>query len=308
MSFAPTINSAVYAHDRTLTLPDGRTVGYAVYGDPEGRPILALHGTPACRLMYAVADAAARRHNLCLYAVERPGYALSAPLPPGQTLSVIGYTEELRAVAAVLGLDRFGLMGISGGGPYAAAAAAVFGDRATVLALISPLGPIADLPADVTLTASQRWFFREVPRWPWVQAAGAAGFRLLFRAAPAFTAWLFRLSAGRSDRALLRDPNARLALRAITAEALRQGSAQAPADHRAFADAWAGDLDRITAPAMLWIGNDDHIVPMPAAHALARMIPGCKLIELPATGHFWVLANAEAVCAEMARRLGEAPN
>ncbi len=298
-----TITPAVYDHDRTLTLPDGRTVGYAVYGDPNGHPILAIHGTPASRLMYAVADVAARHHGLCLIAPDRPGYGLSAPLPKGHTITVTGYAEELRAIAAALGLDRFGLMGISGGGAYAAAAAAALGARITVLALISPLGPIADLPPDVTLAASQRWFFRTVPRWPAVQAAGAGGFRLLFRAAPAFTAWLFRMSVGKGDRTLLRDRNARLALRAITAEALRQGSAQAPADHRAFAEPWADDLDRITAPATLWIGTDDHIVPMPAAHALARMIPGCKLIELPATGHFWVLANADAVCAEIAARL-----
>ena len=35
---------------RTLETPDRRTLAFAVWGDPEG-PILALHGTPGCRLV-----------------------------------------------------------------------------------------------------------------------------------------------------------------------------------------------------------------------------------------------------------------
>ena len=35
---------------RTLELPDGRTLAYATWGDPDGFPVLSLHGTPGCRL------------------------------------------------------------------------------------------------------------------------------------------------------------------------------------------------------------------------------------------------------------------
>ena len=67
--------------DHTLQLADGRRLGWAEYGDPSGRPVLAFHGTPACRLLYAPADQPAASKGLRLVAPDRPGYGLSAPKP-----------------------------------------------------------------------------------------------------------------------------------------------------------------------------------------------------------------------------------
>jgi pimeloyl-ACP methyl ester carboxylesterase len=36
--------------DNILRLSDGRRLGYAEYGDPEGEPIMLFHGTPGSRL------------------------------------------------------------------------------------------------------------------------------------------------------------------------------------------------------------------------------------------------------------------
>ena len=40
-----TLNDAL-----TVMLKDGRQLGYAEYGDPEGKPILFFHGFPGSRL------------------------------------------------------------------------------------------------------------------------------------------------------------------------------------------------------------------------------------------------------------------
>ena len=58
-------------------LPDGRRVGYADYGDPDGFPVFALHGTPGSRTMFRLADASAALKGLRLIAPDRPGYGLS---------------------------------------------------------------------------------------------------------------------------------------------------------------------------------------------------------------------------------------
>ena len=34
-----------------LSLPDGRRLGYAEYGDPNGKPVMLFHGNPNSRLL-----------------------------------------------------------------------------------------------------------------------------------------------------------------------------------------------------------------------------------------------------------------
>ena len=102
-------------------LPDGRRVACAEYGDPGGLPVLALHGTPGSRLMFALADRAARERCIRLIAPERPGYGLS---DYRHSESLAHIAEDLSAVADAYELGRFAVIGVSGGGPYAVAAAA----------------------------------------------------------------------------------------------------------------------------------------------------------------------------------------
>ena len=131
----------------TLDLPSGQRLGFARYGFPGGTPLIAFHGAPACRLMFASADEPARRLGLEIIAPDRPGYGLS-PLDADPTLE--SRTDQNVALVDALGLDRFAVIGVSGGAPYAVALAARLGSRVTNLALVSPMGPIAECLAEVT--------------------------------------------------------------------------------------------------------------------------------------------------------------
>ena len=143
-----------------------------------GLPVLALHGTPGSRLMFALADRAARMRGIRLIAPERPGYGLS-DYRPSETLAHIA--EDLSAVADAYGLDRFAIIGVSGGAPFAVAAAASMPDRISLLALVCPVGELAD--GQLRLSRFQRFLFRRLARRPWAT-------RLFFR----------RLRAWCSDR------------------------------------------------------------------------------------------------------------
>ena len=62
-----------------IRLKDGRALGYAEYGDPQGKPVLHFHGTPSCRLegsRPAIGDIAKRLHAR-LILPDRPGFGLS---------------------------------------------------------------------------------------------------------------------------------------------------------------------------------------------------------------------------------------
>ena len=77
-----------------------------------------------------------------LIAIDRPGMGLSS-FQPGRAL--VDWPDDVVEVAASLGLDRFAVLGISGGGPYAAVCAWKLADRLTNAGIVSSLAPF-DVP------------------------------------------------------------------------------------------------------------------------------------------------------------------
>lgn len=144
-----------------MRLPDGRHLGYAEYGDPAGLAIIGFHGTPGSRLMFQLADSAARELGLRLLAPERPGFGIST-YQKNRTLA--SYAADIAAFADRLGIKRFAVAGISGGGPYAAACAALLPERVTALALVSPVGPMAGAEKPKSIGKGHFFAFRISPR------------------------------------------------------------------------------------------------------------------------------------------------
>ena len=73
-------------------LADGRAIGVATFGAPDGRPVVALHGMPGSRLMFAAVDAAAARQGVRIIALDRPGYGVADPHPGG---TLLGYASDV---------------------------------------------------------------------------------------------------------------------------------------------------------------------------------------------------------------------
>ena len=111
---------------RLCELPDGRRLAYAQWGDLLGMPVFYCHGFPGSRLEAHLGDAAARRLGIRLIAPDRPGFGEST-LQPHRRLS--DWPDDLIALADSLELDRFHLLGVSGGGPYALACGQLIGAR-----------------------------------------------------------------------------------------------------------------------------------------------------------------------------------
>ncbi|MEM8931047.1 MAG: alpha/beta hydrolase, partial [Acidobacteriota bacterium] len=122
--------------DLSMHLPDGRRLGYVELGDADGLPLIFFHGTPGSRKMFDADELMARIPGLRLILPERPGYGLSDP-QPDRTL--LDWPQDVAALADQLGLDRFAVGGISGGGPHALACAHRQSDRLThTIVLASP--------------------------------------------------------------------------------------------------------------------------------------------------------------------------
>lgn len=294
-----------------LQLKDGRVFGLTRYGDPSGIPVLALHGAPASRLMFEVADPIARMRGLQLICPDRPGYGLS---PADHWPTLAQRAEQLEAIAQHLGLDRMAVCAVSGGAPYAVALAARLGHRITALALVSPMGPIADMyaalgeeedDAGVHASRAKRWFFMELPKQRRALRAVAAVAARGFNVSPKLSARLFARLLSPADTATLRQPHVEASLIKMTREALRQGVAGGLADLEIFARPWGVDFGAICAPCLIWQGTDDRIVPVEATLWLSAQLPYCSVERIEGAGHFWIYDHIDTVLAQLARTASE---
>ena len=125
---------------RTLETRDGRTLAYAIWGDPTGFPVLSLHGTPGCRFNRWPTEEVYAELGVCWVTHDRAGYGRS---DRHHGRDVADGAADVAALADELGFDRFGVSGGSGGGPHVLACAALLPERvlrATCIVGITPLG------------------------------------------------------------------------------------------------------------------------------------------------------------------------
>lgn len=291
-------------HARIVRLASGRRFCIAEFGDPDGIPVLAMHGAPACRLMFDVTDSHARSLGLRIVAFDRPGYGHS-PLDYGATLQ--SRTEATVELVDALGLDRFAVIGVSGGGPYAVALAARLGDRISALGLVSPLGPIEELHSrhasvaavhndeQPRLSLGHRTFFLDMPHHSWLLRINAEIAMRSFRAAPYFFAHSFAHLLPASDRAIVAEPSVERSIIDMTLEATNPGIGGGIADLQIYSQPWNVDFAAVAAPTVVWQGLDDVIVPACAALALGKLIPGARVNRIAGAGHFWVYNQVSTV-------------
>jgi pimeloyl-ACP methyl ester carboxylesterase len=97
--------------DATITLADGRILAHCEWGEPTGSPVLLAHGPPGSRLLCPDEDATVGA-GVRLLTVDRPGYGCSDARPDP---SLLGWADDVQALADQLGLDRFAVVGFSAG-------------------------------------------------------------------------------------------------------------------------------------------------------------------------------------------------
>ena len=98
--------------DKTITLIDGRILGYAEYGDSLGFPIFYFHGGQESRLSSKFMDSAALRLNIRLISPDRPGIGISTFQANRR---FIDWGNDISQLADSLGLSKYSVFGLSGG-------------------------------------------------------------------------------------------------------------------------------------------------------------------------------------------------
>ena len=264
----------------SVRLGDGRAVGYAQYGTPDGAVVVNAHGGLACRLDVAAADGAARAAGVRLISLDRPGIGGSDP-QPGRTL--LDWTRDVADMLDQLGVERFSAMGWSMGGQYAAALAWALPQRVKRVAIVAGALPLTEPGVFGQLPAFDRAYTRLSQRTPWLLKPSFSAMALAVRTAPALYGRFAAGQLGAADAAVLRDEGYDEFAR-MTAEALRRPSGVVE-DYRAWIRPWGFTPEQIAIPVDVWGGQQDELVKPAWPRELARRIPGATLHERPG-GHF----------------------
>ncbi|GAA2139989.1 alpha/beta hydrolase [Kitasatospora kazusensis] len=266
----------------------GRVLAVDSLGDPQGRPVFLLHGTPGSRLGPVPRSTVLYRLGVQLISFDRPGYGDSTRLP-GRRVSAAA--ADVTTIADALGLDHFAVLGRSGGGPHALACAALLPDRVVrVATLVSPAPRDADdLDWYSGMTPSNVREYSEVERG---LRHFADAFQLRsqqIRADPVTLIKDLVPELPPTDRTLVSDSGIRRMLLSTYREAFRYGADGWIDDVLAFTSDWGFKVEDITVQVRLWHGADDQFSPVDHSRWLADHIPGAELYLEPGAAHFGAL-------------------
>ena len=270
---------------RVTGLPDGRDLGWLEMGDPQGTPIFAFHGTPGSRYEIAMDEVPISEAGLRLISVDRPGYGLSS-FQRGRRL--VHWPRDVAYLADHIGVDKFAVIGHSGGGPYSAVCAALLAERVTSAAIVSGVAPLADQKALESMKRSDQMQMGLSRRRSRVMRVAFNLQMGVFRQWPSWTLDMMTKQFSPVDVEILTRPKVR-AVMELEAQRLSRTTGHAVAqDLELFTADWGFDLGAIEVPVHVWQGDADHSVPPAHARLLHEAIPGSVLHEMPGAGHFFI--------------------
>jgi len=284
-----------------VRLRDGRRIGFAEFGPSTGRPLLWFHGTPGARRQIApVARTLAREQGIRIVSVERPGIGDSTPHAYSE---LIEFAKDIEHLCDALGIDRYAVAGLSGGGPYALACAHEMPDRVTVVAVLGGVAPAVG--PDAAKGGANGLFrtFSPLLKRTWGPLGGAM--RGLIRVLEPWAdsaVGLFALTMPPGDQRIFTEP----AIRRMFQEDLILGSRSNMhalwLDTLLFGRAWGFALEDVRVPAILRYGDADIIVPSDHGRHLAERLPDAELTIHPGEGHVGALGASREIFEAIQRR------
>jgi pimeloyl-ACP methyl ester carboxylesterase len=274
--------------DSSLTLSSGLRLCYAEFGDPEGVPTFYFHGWPCSRLHAWTMHEAALKQGIRLICPDRPGLGLSDDHPERQLLDWPPVIEEL---SNHLGWEKFHIIGVSGGGPYALVCAALIPQRLLSTQVVCGAPPIDELG-----TQDLFWIYRLLIRLRKVSTI-ALGLVLGFGAELASKHqhdFPLRNLVGLlspSDQTSLQNPGHFNAMALSFRHAVRNGTRALITDADIYLNPWNFRFSDITTPVHFWHGKQDRNIAWTYAEKIANQIPNAITHWFDDEGHYSLPVN-----------------
>ncbi len=274
--------------DCTITLKSGHRLCYTEFGDPLGVPTFYFHGWPCSRLHAWTMHEAAKQNGIRLVCADRPGLGQSDYQPERQLLDWPPVVEEL---ADHLGWDKFHIIGVSGGGPYALACSLTIPHRLYSSQVVCGAPPIHELGSGDLF-----WVYRALIRLRKISplilsAVLSLGSTLAARDHQDFPMRNLVGMLAPSDRASLREPGHFLAIAGSFRLAVENGTSSLIADADIYLNPWRFSLSAIQFPVHFWHGKEDRNISWRYAEKIANQIPNASVRWFENEGHYSLPVN-----------------
>ena len=282
---------------QTLTLRDGRRLGFAEWGDLNGKPVFVFGGSNSARYFRHPDDSIVREMSIHLYSFDRPGQGLSTRQP---RRSLLDWSKDIRDFATQNRISRFALVATSQGGPYGAAGAYALPDLITSVSLVSGVAGLEDPAVMATQNRMIRMQIGIARRAPWLLALQNDLMRPLLkgeRAKMLIDSLLGHLPD--SDKQVMSAPDVVNLMIADIREGMRQGGAGGADDMHAVVTDWGFRLEDIRTKVYIWQGEDDPNVTPAMAHYMVARIPNSKAVIVPGAGHLLIVSHWQKILQQM---------
>ena len=274
---------------QTITLRDGRILGYGEWGDLTGIPVFFISGSTNARLIRHPDDSIITELGIHLYTFDRPGLGLSTR-KANRTL--LDWADDIRDFVQQKEITRFAVVAASQGGPYGTACAYALPDLLSSVSLVSAVSPLDDPDVMASQQGAIRTMIFMARKLPWLLTLQ---YRLMSpmiegkHAEGMIKAMLKNLP--QSDQAVMNMSGATAFMVEDIREAMKQGGQGATDDMRAVVGDWGFKLEDIQSKVFIWQGEDDPNVTPIMARYLAERIPNCETRFVPKAGHMLVYSH-----------------
>jgi pimeloyl-ACP methyl ester carboxylesterase len=265
-----------------LTLPDGRRLSFVEFGKQDAYPVLYFHGTPSsCLEPSMIGDEVFIKHNLRVISPSRPGMGQS---DEHKNRTFVDWTNDTIALADHLGIEKFAILGYSGGAPYTLACALKIPGRLTSAVIVSGAGQMNQAEVKNNLDLKHRIFWKVADKFPFLlpiilnkmkQYREMADEDILVRA---------ERNMPKADLAVFKQNN-RLALSKKGADETFRNIKGVAMDVRLPIRPLGFNLGDIILPITFFHGKADNTVPIEVVEWMVRRMPNASLVTYPNDGH-----------------------
>ncbi|GAA1793932.1 alpha/beta fold hydrolase [Actinomadura chokoriensis] len=270
-----------------VRLSDGRSLGWAEWGLPDGIPVLLCPGAATSRWL-GFGGGVVEALGVRLVSVDRPGLGVSTPAP-GRTFS--GFAADMRQFCALRGLGDPAVVGNSQGAPFALACAEA--GVASALAVVSGADEVAAPRFASVLPADLRGLVERTASDP----DGAEDF---FTGFTAEAMWDMVMAASpECDLSVYRDPDFAAAYRRALNEGFAQGAAGYARDTVLAMGRWPFELGGISVPVDIWYGEHDTSHSPDNGALLATRMATAQRNVVPGTGGALLWTHAEPILTSL---------
>ncbi len=275
-----------------IVLNDSRKLGYEEFGDTNGFPIIYCHGSQSSRLEMHYDVSFATDNNLRIITIDRPGHGTSDFNPKG---TILDFAKDVKQLTEYLRIDKFSVIGMSAGSPFALAIAYLFPENIHKTSIISGFAPY-NSKSKKHLSKEVRTMLSLAKSFPFLLKLllNLQAKQLKKKPKKALKGFLKIMSE--PDQKILKNEAVTQVIENMFVEAFRNGSKGVAHEiAKLLVNDWEFELSEIKVPVSFWQGTKDNNVPCEWAELMKNEIKDAELTLFPDEGHLIIFEHAQEI-------------